>query len=102
MKKFLVTIVAITGFAMIGKTQVHVNQNGTPDMRYKENKQVYGTPSYSTPSNNTPNYNSPSYNNPTYNKPANSNYQTYPTKQNGTPDMRYKENKQLYGTPKYY
>lgn len=97
MRKILLTIVAISGFALIGKTQVHVNQNGTPDMRYKENKQTYGSPSYSKPSNSTPSYNSPSYN-----KPAKSDFPTYPTKQNGTPDMRYKENKQTYGTPKYY
>lgn len=37
-------------------------KDGTPDMRYKANKEMYGTPSYSTPSYSTskPSYSTPS------------------------------------------
>lgn len=90
------------GFAFSASAQTHYKQDGTPDMRYKENKQLYGnsysTPSYSTPSYSTPSYSTPSYSTPSYSTPSTS-FPTYPTKQDGTPDMRYKENKQLYGTP---
>lgn len=38
-------------------------KDGTPDMRYKANKEAYGnsysTPTYSSPSNSTPSYSTP-------------------------------------------
>ena len=49
-----------------------LKKDGTPDMRYKANKELYGS-SYSRSTNQ------------------------YPTKSDGTPDMRYKANKELYG-----
>ncbi len=66
----------------------HIKKDGTPDMRYKENKATYSTPSYTTPT----------YNAPTYTYPSNS---TIHLKKDGTPDMRYKENKTNYSTPTY-
>ncbi|HOM04644.1 MAG TPA: hypothetical protein PLU67_04015 [Candidatus Kapabacteria bacterium] len=48
-------------------------KDGTPDMRYKANKQTYGTtystPSYSTPSYSTPKSTTPSYSTPSYSTP---------------------------------
>lgn len=64
--------------------KAQLKKDGTPDMRYKANKEIYGN-SYSSPSYSTPSYTVPSYN-------------PYPTKQDGTPDMRYKSNRDLYGT----
>lgn len=102
MKNLVIVLIAMLGFAFSAKAQ-HYNKDGSPDMRYKENKQTYGNsysqPSYSQPSNN---YSQPTYKEPTYSKPSYSSpssYPTYPTKQDGTPDMRYKENKELYGNP---
>lgn len=65
----------------------HLKKNGTPDMRYKENKSTYSSPSYQ----------SPKYSSPTYSEPH--------LKKDGTPDRRYKENKNNlsqtnYATPK--
>jgi hypothetical protein len=61
----------------------HLKSDGTPDMRYKENKVAYSSHSYT---------------------PSASSYHSYPVpsytgthlKMDGTPDMRYKENKALY------
>lgn len=63
---FLIIILHISGYAQ------HLKKDGTPDMRYKENKANYST--YSYPSNTT-----------------------IHLKKDGTPDMRYKEN-----NPGYY
>ncbi|MBP8945271.1 MAG: hypothetical protein KBG25_05120 [Paludibacteraceae bacterium] len=43
-------------------------KDGTPDMRYKANKEMYGN-SYSTPSYSTPSYSTPSYSTPSYYQP---------------------------------
>jgi hypothetical protein len=76
-------------FLIIHSSFGQYKKDGTPDMRYKANKQTYGS-SYSTPSYSTPNYSTPNYSTPNYN--AN------PTKKDGSPDMRYKSNKDIYGT----
>ncbi len=99
MKKVLLVFVVMIGFVFTVNAQFHYNKDGTPDMRYKENKQIYGNP-YSTPSYSTPRYSTPSYSTPSYSTPYS--YPTYPNKKDGTPDMRYKENKQLYGKPYRY
>ncbi len=120
MKKLLLAIVSVLTFSVCSNAQI--NKDGTPDMRFRENKQIYGNSyqkptqnygssnSYSTPSNS---YSLPSstYSAPkveTYTAPNNSffsqprverqsSYPSYPTKKSGVPDMRFKENKQLYG-----
>ena len=61
----------------------HFKKNGTPDMRFKENKSSYSTsPSSYTTSSSISNYN------------YNSNSTTH-LKKDGTPDKRYKENKTI-------
>jgi hypothetical protein len=101
MKQLIVGLIVMFGFTFSVKAQ-HYNKNGTPDMRYKENKQIYGNsysqPNYSQPNYSAPTYSQPTYSQPTYSTPSN-NYPTYPQNKNGTPDMRYKENRQLYGNP---
>jgi len=64
----------------------HLKKDGTPDMRYNENKTSYSTPTYTTPKNSTS----------TYTYPSNSGTHL---KKDGTPDMRYKENKTNSSTP---
>ena len=65
----------------------HLKQDGTPDRRYKENKQTYSTPTTtSIPTPTTTTY-STSNNSGTH------------LKQDGTPDRRYKENNPKYNTP---
>jgi hypothetical protein len=113
MKQLVIVLIAMFGFAFSVNAQTHYKKDGTPDMRYKENKQMYGN-SYSQPSYSQPTYSQPTqptYKQPTYSQPTYqqnysqptystpSTYPTYPTKKDGTPDMRYKENKQLYGNP---
>jgi hypothetical protein len=61
----------------------HLKKDGTPDMRYKENKSTYSSSSSSSSS---------------YTYPSNSGTHL---KKDGTPDMRYKENKNQPSTPKY-
>lgn len=120
MKKIILAIATL----LVVKVSTHAqfNKDGSPDMRYSVNKQTYGvvsqpstsnyrsssnfsTPSYSTPSYSTPKvetYTSPSYNN--YSQPRadrQSALPSYPTTNSGQPDMRYKENRQLYGLPKF-
>jgi hypothetical protein len=124
MKNLVIIFIVMLGFTFSVNAQTHYKKDGTPDMRYKENKQLYGnsystpsystpsystpsysTPSYSTPSYSTPSYSTPSYSTPSYSTPSYSTpstYPTYPNKKDGTPDMRYKENKQLYGNPYRY
>lgn len=96
MKKLIILSIAL--FGLIVTVNAQWNSNGTPDMRYKQNKEMYGN-SYSTPSinsyNNNSNLNS-GFKQETYTNPytnSQSNYPSYPTKSNGTPDMRYKENR---------
>jgi len=117
MKKIILAIATILAVSI--STQAQYNKDASPDMRYTVNKQVYGsTYEQSTKSRRnsgtystlTPTY--PSSKVETYTTPNNSFYSqprlerqstipSYPTTKNGTPDMRYKENKQLYGIPKF-
>lgn len=61
MKKlfFLTAMLTITALVVNAQTK----KDGTPDMRYKANKEMYGN-SYSTPSYSTPSYSTPSYSQP--------------------------------------
>lgn len=43
-------------------------KDGTPDMRYKANKEIYGS-GYSAPSYSAPNYSTPTYSTPVYSQP---------------------------------
>lgn len=99
MKNLVIAVIVMFGFTFSVNAQTHYKQDGTPDMRYKENKATYGN-TYSQPTYSQPRqtYSQPTYSQPTYSTPK-SNYPSYPNKQDGTPDMRYKENKQLYGNP---
>ena len=56
MKKmfFLTAMLTITALGVNAQTK----KDGTPDMRYKANKEMYGN-SYSTPSYSTPSYSQP-------------------------------------------
>jgi hypothetical protein len=87
MKYLIIALIAMFGFTFSANAQTRVKKDGTPDMRYKENKQVYGQPTYKEPKQT---YTQPTYNQPTYNGSGNR------TKKDGTPDMRYKENKPNY------
>jgi hypothetical protein len=59
-KSFL--IMAIMALLSLG-ANAQTKKDGTPDMRYKANKETYGnsysTPSYSTPKSSTPTYSEP-------------------------------------------
>lgn len=59
-KSFL--ILAIMALLSVG-ANAQTKKDGTPDMRYKANKETYGnsytTPSYSTPKTYTPTYSEP-------------------------------------------
>jgi hypothetical protein len=117
MKKFILAIATLLAVSV--STQAQYNKDGSPDMRYTVNKQTYGSPyQQSTQSNRNsstysaprPTYTSPkveSYTTPSYSNYSQpraerqSAYPSYPTTKSGSPDMRYKENKQLYGLPKF-
>ena len=51
---FLTAMLTITALGVNAQTK----KDGTPDMRYKANKEMYGN-SYSTPSYSTPSYSQP-------------------------------------------
>jgi hypothetical protein len=61
MKKTIIILTSITFFTLGVNAQT--KKDGTPDMRYKSNKETYGnsysTPSYSTPRSSTPTYSEP-------------------------------------------
>ena len=61
MKKTIIILTTITFFTLGVNAQT--KKDGTPDMRYKANKETYGnsysTPSYSTPRSSTPTYSEP-------------------------------------------
>jgi hypothetical protein len=105
MKNLIIALIVMFGFTISVNAQTHYKKDGTPDMRYKENKETFGNsysqPSYSQPTYSQPTYSQPqpTYSQPTYSQPtysAPSNYPSYPNKKDGTPDMRYKENKPDY------
>lgn len=52
MKKILMISAAITLLALGVSAQT--KKDGTPDMRYKANKQTYSSPTYSAPKTTTP------------------------------------------------
>ncbi len=85
MKGLIISILAIILFFITPLFAQHVKKDGTPDMRYKENKSNYSTPSSSY------NYSTPSV-------PYNNNTSTLHLKKDGSPDLRYKENKTDYST----
>ena len=120
MKNLVFTLITMLCFTITVTAQTKYNKDGTPDMRYKDNKETYGayyqapsTPSYNTRStNNTANYTpnfypsqreerntltTPSFPKQSFSTPTT--IPTYPSKKDGTADMRYKENRQLYGNP---
>lgn len=66
MKKAIFTL-AFALFCALG-VNAQTKKDGTPDMRYKANKQTYGN-SYSTPSYSTPKSNSSTYTTPSYTAP---------------------------------
>lgn len=108
MKKLLLAILMIAGIKTNLNAQIHTNKDGSPDMRYKENKQIYGNNfelpdnNFELPNNNFNSYSTPStpnYNLPNQQKNSYPSYPSYPNKQDGTPDMRFKDNRQLYGRP---
>lgn len=74
MKKYLLFLISILFLNLVNGQ--HLKKDGTPDMRYKENKALY-----------SPNYSSPNYG--------------LHLKKDGTPDKRYKENRDNFSsTPK--
>ena len=64
MKKLLLLFAALTLFALESSAQT--KKDGTPDMRYRANKEAYGN-SYSTPA---PSYSAPSYSTPSSSGPS--------------------------------
>ncbi len=66
MKKTVLISMIMTLFVIIVNAQT--KSDGTPDMRYKANKELYGN-TYSTPSYSAPSYSTPSYSTPSYSEP---------------------------------
>lgn len=66
MKKLLFIFATMMLIALGVNAQT--KKDGTPDMRYKANKEAYGS-GYSTPSYSTPSYSTPSYSTPSYSEP---------------------------------
>ncbi|WP_395092877.1 hypothetical protein ACF3NR_02280 [Vaginella massiliensis] len=64
--KQLFALLAFVVFSVNANAQL--KKDGTPDMRYKANKEMYGN-SYSSPSYSSPSYSSPSYSSPSYSPP---------------------------------
>jgi hypothetical protein len=107
MKKLILAFALFFTFNLLVNAQSRTNKDGSPDMRYKQNQQLYGNTTSSsstfTPSFSTPKYEAPkstySTSTSTYTNPytnTKSSLPSYPTKKDGTPDMRYKENRSLY------
>lgn len=73
MRNLLVLFVLMT-FTVLS-VSAQTKKDGTPDMRYKVNKERYGDiysqPSYSQPSYSQPSYSQPSYSYPSYSEPKN-------------------------------
>jgi len=81
MKKLLWLFFCIL-FCIGGLSAQHLKKDGTPDMRYKENKATYSAPSSSS-----------------------TNYSAFPApgthlKNDGTPDKRYQQKSKIYSSPK--
>lgn len=81
MKKVIFTVV-IALFCTVG-VNAQTKKDGTPDMRYKANKQVYGN-SYSAPSYSTPNYSTPKTTERNYSNGGQYKVQSGYQKSNGT------------------
>lgn len=63
------TFLALTVLTLLSTSvSAQTKKDGTPDMRYKANKETYGnsysSPSYSTPKSNNSSYSTPSYSTP--------------------------------------
>jgi hypothetical protein len=123
---FITTVTLLFCLLFSTQAQLHLRKNGMPDMRYSENKEIFGNshnsgaslPTFSTPSSTFSTYSTPSI--PSYPTKMDGSldmryhqnrelqglstpkfptltFNNYPTKMNGTPDMRYKINKQTFG-----
>ncbi len=72
MKKLILISFTLILFAFSSNAQT--KKDGTPDMRYKANKQTYGntysSPSYSTPKTTTSTYSTPNYSTPKTTTPS--------------------------------
>lgn len=73
--------------------QTHYKKDGTPDMRYKENKEMYGN-GYQNNSFSNQSYQSPTYNN-SYNNSYQNSYQSTPSSYDRQP-ANYNQGGQLY------
>lgn len=86
MKKVILISFALVLFAFTSNAQT--KKNGTPDMRYKANKQTYGntysTPSYTAPKTTTPSYSTPKTTKRNYNNGGQYKIQNGYQKSNGT------------------
>lgn len=94
MKKLFLAAIATFGLSICASAQY--TKDGRPDMRYKSNRETYGgyyNGGYSTPRSSYPST-APSYTNPYTG--GTSSYPSFPTKKDGTPDRRYKENRYPY------
>lgn len=74
MKRAFLALTVLTFLSI--NVSAQTKKDGTPDMRYKVNKQTYGN-NYSTPSYPTPKTYSPSYSSPSYTFPK-TNTRNYP------------------------
>lgn len=79
MKKTFFILAVLTFFAL--KVSAQTKKDGTPDMRYKENKETYGN-SYSTPS--TTDYSTPKSSEKNYDNGGQMKLQDGYMKSNGT------------------
>lgn len=80
MNKFTYLLTFLLTLLLAFTTNAQLKKDGTPDMRYKANKQAYGN-SYSTPSYN---YSNTTYSTPSYSTNSSVRYQSGYTKSNGT------------------
>ena len=83
MKKFFSIIIFF--LCILSLNAQHVKKDGTPDRRYKENKQTYSKPATTYKSNSS-----------SYSITNNSGTHL---KKDGTPDKRYRENNSMYSAP---
>ena len=95
---FITTVALIFCVLFSTQAQLHLRKNGMPDMRFTENKEIFGN-SYNSGAS-LPTFSAPSSTFSTYSTPS---IPTYPTKMDGSLDMRYHENRELQGlsTPSY-
>jgi len=80
MTKFLILSIFLFVFSQEAKSQT--KKDGTPDMRYKVNKEIYGS-GFSTPNYSTPSYSTPSYLIPDVSSPSLGDYKQERNYENG-------------------